>query len=145
MADTKPEEQVAQAQQGGRPAAATDAGDVAAQAPAPAPAKSSGRARAAAPGDAPAPGQQQDQPEDEAAGEPPPRVPEGVEWLVADEPLFISHPEAGVAPVRAYNAGDHVTAQAVDQYGWHGQTHVPEWAAAPPAPAPDQTGSEEHK
>lgn len=71
------------------------------------------------------------------------RVPEGVAWLVADEPLYIGDPEAAAAPVRAYNPGDQVAASQVDRYGWHDQTHVPEWASAPPAPAPDTSSSEE--
>jgi hypothetical protein len=64
-------------------------------------------------------------------------------WLVADAPLFIYHPEAGAAPARAYNPGDRVPAELVERYDWHDQTHVPEWASAPPAPAPDTTSSEE--
>jgi hypothetical protein len=136
MADVKPEEQFAQAQQGGRQAPAADAGDARAQQPA--------RAARAKTGPQPEP-----QPEPEAggqqAGEEPPRVPEGVAWLIADEPLFVGDPEAAAAPARAFNAGDSVPAEMVDRFGWHGQTHVPEWASAPPAPAPDQTGSEEHK
>lgn len=71
-------------------------------------------------------------------------TPPGVAWLVADEPLYIGHPDAAAAPVRAYNPGDLVAADQVDRYGWHDRTHVPEWATAPPAPAPEPSSSEEH-
>lgn len=71
-----------------------------------------------------------------------PAIPDGVTYAVAREPLFIVNPEAGVAPVRAFNAGDRVPAELVEKFGWHDLTDLPEWATAPPAPASDK--DEEH-
>jgi hypothetical protein len=71
-------------------------------------------------------------------------------YRIADEALFIYDPDSGALPARAFNAGDRVPADMVETYGWHDLTHLPEWASAPPAPAPDTGpadkggGSEEH-
>lgn len=69
--------------------------------------------------------------------EPAPDPLAGVPYRIADTDLYIYHPEAAAAPARAFNAGDRVPAGMVDEYGWHDLTHPPEWATAPPAPAPD--------
>jgi hypothetical protein len=72
----------------------------------------------------------------------PSAMPEGVPYAIAREPLFIVNPEAAAAPVRAFNAGDRVPAELVEKFGWHSLTDLPEWATAPPAPAPDSEGAE---
>lgn len=70
-------------------------------------------------------------------------LPDGAEWFTADGPLFIYNPEAGAAPVRAYSPGDRVHRAAVEANYWHDLVSVPEWAAAPPAPATERSSSEE--
>lgn len=78
--------------------------------------------------------------------EAPPDPLAGVPYRIADDDLFIYHPESGALPARAFNAGDRVPADMVDNYGWQDLTHPPEWATAPPAPAPTgpaKGGSEE--
>jgi hypothetical protein len=69
-------------------------------------------------------------------------MPEGVGYAIAREPLYISNPEAAAAPVRAFNPGDRVPAELVEKFGWGDLTDLPEWATAPPAPAPDSEGAE---
>jgi hypothetical protein len=69
----------------------------------------------------------------------PPAEPD-VPYRIADEDLYIYHPDAGALPARAFNAGDRVPADLVDAYGWHDLTHIPEWATAPPATAPEPSG-----
>jgi hypothetical protein len=121
MADVKPEDQAPAAR--GRRAAQQQRGAAAKDPAGPGDPEGGGEPSAAA----------------STAGE----APAATDWRVADAPLFIYHPEAGTAPVRAYNPGDRVSAELVNRHGWHDQTHVPEWASAPPAPAPDTTSSEE--
>ncbi len=78
--------------------------------------------------------------------EAPPDPLAGVPYRIADDDLFIYHPESGALPARAFNAGDRVPADMVAEYGWDDLTHPPEWATAPPASAPDTgktAGSEE--
>jgi hypothetical protein len=72
-----------------------------------------------------------------------PVMPPGVPYAIAREPLYVSNPEAAAAPVRAFNPGDRVPAELVEKFGWGELTEIPEWAPAPPAPAPES--SEEHK
>jgi hypothetical protein len=66
-------------------------------------------------------------------------MPEGVPYAIAREPLYIANPEAATAAVRAFNPGDRVPAELIDKFGWHDLTDLPEWATAPPAPAPEQS------
>jgi hypothetical protein len=73
---------------------------------------------------------------------PAPAMPEGVTYAIAREPLYIVNPEAAAAPVRAFNPGDRVPSEHVDRFGWHALVDLPEWATAPPAPAPDSEGAE---
>ena len=80
--------------------------------------------------------------------EAPPDPLAGVPYRVADHDLFIYNPESGALPARAFTAGDRVPSDMVAEYGWDDLTHPPEWAPAPPAPAPDTgpgktAGSEE--
>jgi hypothetical protein len=64
-------------------------------------------------------------------------------YRIANEALFIYDPDSGALPARAFNEGDRVPIETVENYGWHDLTHDPEWASAPPAPAPD-TGPPDH-
>lgn len=70
---------------------------------------------------------------------PDPAMPEGVPYAIAREPLYIVNPEAAAAPARAFNPGDRVPAELVEQFGWHDLVQIPEWATAPPAPATESS------
>lgn len=67
---------------------------------------------------------------------PEPEAPEAP-YRIADADLYIYNPDSGAAPARAFTAGDRVPADLAAAYGWDDLTHLPEWASAPPAPAPD--------